>query len=155
MDEEAKRKGARTQRSTRSIRRGRSASRWRLLGRAARECARNGYSGGLRFLPRLARGCGRRPPTPANRRGSLCVLASLRSVVQHRSDSCALEIQEIAALNRPLEFGAEIHGRLAGTWNAAATKPGAAMSSLAACFNPKMTHKFCRRPNKSLRTFEP
>jgi hypothetical protein len=66
-----------------------------------------------------------------------CALASLRCAVPHRLNGCALEIQEIAALSRPLEFGGEIHGQSAGTWNPAATKPGAAISSLAACFTQK------------------
>ncbi len=91
MDEEAKRKGAGAQRSTLSNRHGRSASRWRILGRAAGESAGSGHSGGLRFLPRLAQGCGRRPPMPANRKESLCVLASLRSAVQYRLNRCESE----------------------------------------------------------------
>ncbi len=97
MDEEAKRKGARTQRPTPSNRRGRSASRWRILGRAAGESAGSGHSGGLRFLARLAQGCGRRPPTPANRKESLCVFAFCCSAsAQQLPSTMCLDIARVA-----------------------------------------------------------
>jgi len=115
MDEEAKRKGAKAQ--GRKDRHGATG-----VGAALRAGASLGEPKGISLRP--------------------CAFAFCCSA---SADSCASEIREIAALSRPLEFGAEIHGRSAGTWNPAATKPGAAISSLAACFNPKMTHKFCRR----------
>ena len=84
----AKTRGRKDAKIALSNRRGRSASRWRILGRAAGESAILLSSRCPRFLPRLAQGCGRRPPMPANRKESLCVLASLRSAVQHRLNRC-------------------------------------------------------------------
>jgi hypothetical protein len=57
-----------------------------------------------------------------------------------------MEIQGIAAMGSGLESGDEIHDHSAWTGNPVATKPGAAIYSLAARIFPKMTHKFRRRP---------
>ena len=120
MDEEAKRKGAKAQ--GRKDRHGATGVGAALRPRMRPKAAHAGEPKGISLRP--------------------CAFAFCCSA---SADSCVSEIREIAALSRPLEFGAEIHGRSAGTWDPAATKPGAVISSLAACFNPKMTHQFCRR----------
>ena len=77
------------------------------------------------------------------------LLSRICGLFSVRSRGIVLEIQEVAAPSRPSESRAEIYRWLTGTCNPAATKPGAAISSLAACLNPKMTHKFCRKPGNS------
>ncbi len=91
-----RRKGARAQRSTLSNRRGRSASRWRILGRAAGESAGRAatqedcaFSRGSPKDAAEGRPC---PRTERNLFASLrpCVLASLRPCVLASLRPCVL-----------------------------------------------------------------